>query len=97
MPRLLDALARGAKVSKVTHTSNNEHHHIFVTAGKQAQLYVPRLLDALAGGAAPEAAFAARWRGVPLAAFLPWSPSMLSLLGELQGEALLPALEVYHP
>lgn len=64
------------------------------TAGKQAQLYVPRLLDALTGGAAAEAAFAAHWRGVPLEAFLPWGPSMLSLLEEPQGEALLPVLEV---
>ena len=62
--------------------------------GQQAQLYVPRLLDVLAGGGAPEAAFASGWRSVPLAAFLPWAPSMLSLLDEPHGEALLPALEV---
>jgi len=31
---------------------------------------------------------------VPLAAFLPWAPSMLSLLDTLQGEALLPVLKV---
>ena len=55
---------------------------------------MPRLLDVLAGGSAPQAAFAAGWRSVPLPAFLPWAPSMLSLLDELHGEALLPTLEV---
>lgn len=58
---------------------------------------MPRLLDALAGDEAPRAAFAERWRGVSLSAFLPWVPSMLSLLGEQQGDALLPALQVDMP
>lgn len=55
---------------------------------------MPRLLDVLAGGSAPQAAFSAGWRSVPLPAFLPWAPSMLSLLDEPHSEALLPALEV---
>lgn len=55
---------------------------------------MPRLLDVLAGGSAPQAAFSAGWRSVPLPAFLPWAPSMLSLLDDSHGEALLPALEV---
>ena len=62
--------------------------------GARAQLLVPRLLDALAGGAAPQAAFADAWGAVPLATFLPWAPSMLSLLGAPAGVALLPALQV---
>lgn len=78
--------------------SNNVNHDrggtVFQPAGQHAQLYVPRLLDVLAGGSAAEAAFAAGWRRVPVAAFLPWAPSMLSLLDEPHSEALLPALEV---
>jgi hypothetical protein len=65
-----------------------------VFPGDQARLFVPRVLMVMGGGGPTADAFLADWQRVPLASLLPWAAQMLSLLGEPEGAALLPALEV---
>ena len=55
---------------------------------------MPRLLAVMAASPAARAEFERGWRAVPVSAFLTWAPSMLSLLDNDVGEALLPLLEV---
>lgn len=57
----------------------------------------PRLLDVVAGSEAARCAFLQGWSAVPLLAFLPWAATMLSLLGQDAGGALLPLLKVGLP
>ena len=63
-------------------------------AGRRAQLYAPRLMAVMAEAAAARKQFRRGWQAVPPDAFLAWAPSMLSLLDEDVGDALLPLLEV---
>lgn len=75
------------------------HRHACLAAsvcfvGEQARLMVPRLLDVIAGSGPARDAFLTGWNGVPLLAFLPWAATMLSLLGQDAGDALLPLLKV---
>ena len=63
-------------------------------AGREAQLYVPRLLSVLGSSEAARQSFGEGWGGVPLRLLLPWVAQMLSLLDASQGEALLPLLQV---
>jgi hypothetical protein len=55
---------------------------------------VPRLLDVLQGSSAARSALTPGWAALPLPAFLPWAPTMLSLLGGEAGDTLLPILKV---
>ena len=48
------------------------------------------------GHAAARKQFRRGWQAVPPDAFLAWAPSMLSLLDEDVGDALLPLLQVQH-
>ncbi len=63
-------------------------------AGREAQLYVPRLLSVIGSSEAAGRCFREAWHKVPLPLLLPWVAQMLSLLDAPQGEALLPALKV---
>lgn len=62
--------------------------------GKEAQLFVSRLLSVLGSDEAARQQVAKGWSKVPLHMLLPWSAQMLSLLEGPQGEALLPLLQV---
>lgn len=63
-------------------------------AGREAQLYVPRLLSVIGSSKAAGQCFGEAWPKVPLPLLLPWVAQMLSLLDAAQGEALLPPLKV---
>ncbi len=63
-------------------------------AGREAQLYVPRLLSVIGSSEAAGCCFGEAWHQVPLPLLLPWVAQMLSLLDAAQGEALLPPLKV---
>ena len=63
-------------------------------AGREAQLYVPRLLSVIGSSKAAGRCFGEVWHKVPLLLLLPWVAQMLSLLDAVQGEALLPPLKV---
>ena len=62
--------------------------------GRRAQLYAPRLMSVMADSSAARDRFAEGWQAVPSDAFLAWAPSMLSLLDEDVGDAILPLLRV---
>ncbi len=63
-------------------------------AGREAQMYVPRLLSVIGSSEAAGRCFGEAWHKVPLPLLLPWVAQMLSLLDAAQGEALLPPLKV---
>jgi len=63
-------------------------------AGREAQLYVPRLLSVIGSSEAASRCFGEVWHKVPLPLLLPWVAQMLSLLDAAQGGALLPPLKV---
>ena len=63
-------------------------------AGREAQLFVPRLLSVLADSATARHSWGQGWAQVPLHVLLPWVAQMLSVLDAVQGDALLPALQV---
>ncbi|DBA87788.1 TPA: hypothetical protein ACH3X1_004785 [Trebouxia sp. C0004] len=63
-------------------------------SGREAQLYVPRLLSVIGSTEAAGRCFNEVWHKVPLPLLLPWVAQMLSLLDAAQGEALLPPLKV---
>lgn len=65
-----------------------------IDVGREAQLYVPRLLSVLGSNEAARQSFGEGWGRVPLRLLLPWVAQMLSLLDAPQGEALLPSLQV---
>lgn len=68
--------------------------HVTMDAGRDAQLYVPRLLSVLGSNEAARQSFGEGWGRVPRRLLLPWVAQMLSLLDAPQGEALLPPLQV---
>lgn len=63
-------------------------------AGREAQLYVPRLLSVIGSSEAAGQCFSEVWHKVPLPLLLPWVAQMLSLLDAAQGGPLLPPLKV---
>ena len=67
---------------------------VLARAGRRAQLYAPRLMAVMAEDPAARKHFRQGWQAVPPDAFLAWAPSMLSLLDEDVGDALLPLLQV---
>ena len=62
--------------------------------GGEAQLFVPRLLLVLGSSDTARQRFSQEWSKVPHHVLLPWAAQMLSLLDAVQGEVLLPALQV---
>ena len=62
--------------------------------GRRAQLYAPRLMAVMADSGSAREKFVEGCRAVPSDAFLAWAPSMLSLLDEDVGDAVLPVLQV---
>ena len=65
-----------------------------LSAGREAQLLVPVVMETMHKSEAARQAWASNWQGLPIHLLLPWAAQMLSLLDAPEGASFVPALQV---